>query len=350
MAEFSAAGSVVGVVGATGAVGLEIMSVLARRKFAVARLRLFASARSAGKTMGTDFGPVMVEDFSVELARECDFVFLAVSGEFALEHAKAICDGNGPVVIDNSSAFRYFPEIPLVVPEINAHTLVGAKLIANPNCTTAIAAVVLWPLHQRFGIKKLIMSTYQAASGAGAEGMEELQVGTLAKLTGKPVTNNVFVHPLPLNLIPHIDKFQLNGYTKEEMKVVWETIKIFGLTEEEIKVSCTAVRIPTLRAHSEAITIETERPITSAEARAILATAPGVKLVDDVSAVPPLYPMPLTATSQFDVEVGRIRESLVYQPNGLDLFVSGDQLLRGAALNAVLIAEKCLELSCFGET
>jgi aspartate-semialdehyde dehydrogenase len=237
------------------------------------------------------------------------------------------------------------PEIPLVVPEINSHVLKGAKLIANPNCTTAIAAVVLWPLHQQFGIKKLIMSTYQAASGAGAEGMEELQAGTLAKLTGQAVTNSVFVHPLPFNLIPHIDKFQPNGYTKEEMKVVWETIKIFGLDDSNIKVSCTAVRIPTMRAHSEAITIETDKPITAQEARTILANTPGVKLTDDVTQTPPLYPMPLTSTNQFDVEVGRIRESLVFQPNGLDLFVSGDQLLRGAALNAVLIAEECLKLS-----
>jgi aspartate-semialdehyde dehydrogenase len=236
------------------------------------------------------------------------------------------------------------PEIPLVVPEINSHVLKGAKLIANPNCTTAIAAVVLWPLHQQFGIKKLIMSTDQAASGAGAEGMEELQAGTLAKLTGQAVTNSVFVHPLPFNLIPHIDKFQPNGYTKEEMKVVWETIKIFGLDDSNIKVSCTAVRIPTMRAHSEAITIETDKPITAQEARTILANTPGVKLTDDVTQTPPLYPMPITSTNQFDVEVGRIRESLVFQPNGLDLFVSGDQLLRGAALNAVLIAEECLKL------
>lgn len=336
--------SSIGVVGATGAVGLEVISVLARRSFAVKSLRLFASARSAGKTVETPFGPIVVEEFSVARSRECDFVFLAVSGDFALEHARAISEGDGPIVIDNSSAFRYMPEIPLVVPEINSHVLKGAKLVANPNCTTAIAAVVLWPLHQQFGIKKLIMSTYQAASGAGAEGMEELQAGTLAKLTGQPVTNSVFVHPLPFNLIPHIDKFQPNGYTKEEMKVVWETIKIFGLDESNIKVSCTAVRIPTMRAHSEAITIETENPITAQEARNILANTPGVKLADDVTQTPPLYPMPLTSTSQFDVEVGRIRESLVFQPNGLDLFVSGDQLLRGAALNAVLIAEECLKL------
>jgi len=187
------------------------------------------------------------------------------------------------------------------------------------------------------------MSTYQAASGAGAEGMEELVTGTAAHLAGEAVTNTVFAHPLPFNLIPHIDKFQENGYTKEEMKVVWETLKIFGVTEGEMKVSCTAVRIPIMRAHSEAITIETREPISANEAREILATAPGVRVVDDIKNN--VYPMPINATNAFDVEVGRIRESLIFAPNGLDLFVSGDQLLRGAALNAVLIAEKIIELS-----
>jgi aspartate-semialdehyde dehydrogenase len=210
-------------------------------------------------------------------------------------------------------------------------------LIANPNCTTAIAAVALYPLHLKFGIKKLIMSTYQAASGAGAEGMEELLQGTASKLKGEEPVASVFAHPLPFNLIPHIDKFQDNGYTKEEMKVVWETLKIFNVDANDMKVSCTAVRIPIMRAHSEAITIETEKPITATAAREILANTPGVRLVDDVARN--IYPMPMNATNSFDVEVGRIRDSLVYSPNGLDLFVSGDQLLRGAALNAVLIAE-----------
>lgn len=187
------------------------------------------------------------------------------------------------------------------------------------------------------------MSTYQAASGAGAEGMEELLKGTEAKLKGDNPSNSVFAHPLPFNLIPHIDKFQQNGYTKEEMKVAWETCKIFGANESDLKVSCTAVRIPIMRAHSEAITIETEKPITADAARSILSSVPGVRLVDN----PALnqYPMPLNATNSFDVEVGRIRESLIFQPHGLDLFVSGDQLLRGAALNAVLIAEKMIEMA-----
>jgi aspartate-semialdehyde dehydrogenase len=229
------------------------------------------------------------------------------------------------------------------VPEINAHALGNAKLIANPNCTTAIAAVVLWPLHQRFTITKLIISTYQAASGAGAEGMEELLAGTAAKLSNAAHSNNVFVHPLPFNLIPHIDKFQDNGYTKEEMKVVWETLKIFEVEASALLVSCTAVRIPTLRAHSEAITIETRHAISPEEARVILSTTPGVKVVDDPSLH--AYPMPLTASCCHDVEAGRIRQSLVFGQHGLDLFVSGDQLLRGAALNAVLIAMKIRELA-----
>jgi aspartate-semialdehyde dehydrogenase len=202
--------------------------------------------------------------------------------------------------------------------------------------------VVLWPLHLEYGMKKLIMSTYQASSGSGAEGMEELTVGTAARLKGEEPTCSVFAHPLPFNLIPHIDKFQANGYTKEEMKVAWETHKIFGLTEDQLKISCTAVRVPILRAHSEAITIETERPVDISRARELMEGAPGVRLADDVANN--LYPMPLTATDSFDVEVGRIRHSLIFGECGLDLFVSGDQLLRGAALNAVLIAEKVVAM------
>ncbi len=227
--------------------------------------------------------------------------------------------------------------MPLVVPEINGDATKKSKLIANPNCTTAIGLMALWPLHKLFGLKKIIMSTYQAASGAGQEGMEELQEGTKVWLEGGTPVNNIFAHPLPFNLIPHIDKFQENGYTKEEMKVVWESRKICGLADD-FPVSCTAVRIPTIRAHSESIIIETERPVDIAQAREALANTPGVKLVDDVSKNQ--YPMPLTATGQYDVEVGRIRKSLIFGDYGLEFFVSGDQLLRGAALNAVLVAEE----------
>lgn len=332
----------VGIVGATGAVGKEIIGCLEKRDFGkqTSKLRIFGSQRSAGKTVNTTrFGDVEVELFGVDAARECDVIFLAVSGDFAKEHARAISDGeDGAVVIDNSSAFRYEEGIPLVVPEINGDICTkGTKLVANPNCTTAIGLMALWPLHQLFGLKRVIMSTYQAASGAGQEGMDELASGTLSVLNKEVevAENKIFAHPLPFNVIPHIDSFQENGFTKEEMKVTWETRKICNLPD--IPVSCTAVRIPTYRAHSEAITIETERPVDVEKAREALANAPGVKCVDDTAKE--LYPMPLTATGQDDVEVGRIRKSLVFGDHGLDLFVSGDQLLRGAALNAVLVAE-----------
>lgn len=202
---------VVGIVGATGAVGIEVISCLSKRNFPVEELHLYASSRSAGKKVETPYGSIVIEEFSVEATKCCKFIFLAVSGDFALQYARQISEGDGPIVIDNSSAFRYMPEIPLVIPEINPQTLTNAKLIANPNCTTAVAAVCLYPLHKEYKIKKLIMSTYQASSGAGQEGMEELMKGTQSKLNNEEVSNSVFVHPLPFNLIPHIDKFQVRS-------------------------------------------------------------------------------------------------------------------------------------------
>lgn len=328
----------VGVVGATGAVGKEIVGCLEKSSFPVGKLRIFGSSRSAGSTRTTGFGDTEVELFEEDKARECDVVFLAVDGDFALKHARNIAEGDdGAVVIDNSSAFRYEKDVPLCVPEINAEATKGSKLIANPNCTTAIGLMALWPLHKLFGLKKVIMSTYQASSGAGQPGMDELKEGTRAVLMGERdvAENKIFAHPLPFNVIPHIDKFQENGYTKEEMKVTWETRKICDLPDD-FPVSCTAVRIPTYRAHSESIVVETEKPVDIAAARKALEEAPGVKLVDDPEAMQ--YPMPLTATGQYDVEVGRLRKNLCFE-NGLEFFVSGDQLLRGAALNAVLVAE-----------
>jgi len=228
----------------------------------------------------------------------------------------------------------------LVVPEINGQETKKSKLIANPNCTTAIGLMALWPLHKLFGLKKIIMATYQAASGAGQPGMDELQDGTKALLNGEKPKNEIFAHPLPFNVIPHIDKFQDNGYTKEEMKVTWETRKICDL-DTNFPVSCSAVRIPTIRAHSEAIIVETEKKVDVDAARKALANAPGVKLVDNPDKFE--YPMPLSATGQYDVEVGRLRKSLVFGDYGLEFFVCGDQLLRGAALNAVLVAETMIE-------
>ena len=225
----------------------------------------------------------------------------------------------------------------MVVPEINGAETKKSKLIANPNCTTAIGLMALWPLAKKFGMKRCIMSTYQAASGAGQPGMDELQEGTKVWLEGGKPTNKIFAHPLPFNVIPQIDKFQENGYTKEEMKVTWESRKICGFADD-LPISCSAVRIPAIRAHSEVIIMETEKKVDVKEAQAVLEAAPGVKLVDDPANLK--YPMPLTSTGQYDVEVGRVRKSIAFGDYGLEFFVSGDQLLRGAALNAVLVAEE----------
>jgi len=243
------------------------------------------------------------------------------------------------LILHFQSAFRYDKDIPLVVPEINGECTKGSKLIANPNCTTAIGLMALWPIHKLFKLKSVMMSTYQAASGAGQPGMDELQEGTRAVLSGERdvAENKIFAHPLPFNVIPHIDKFQENGYTKEEMKVTWECRKICGLADD-FPVSCTAVRIPTYRAHSETIIVQTEELVDIDALRKAFEEAPGIKLVDDTANEK--YPMPLTATGQYDVEVGRLRKSLVFGDHGLEFFVVGDQLLRGAALNAVLVAEE----------
>jgi aspartate-semialdehyde dehydrogenase len=336
MTSFDPAGHRVAVIGATGAVGTEMVKVLHDRRYPVKELRLLASARSADRRIATPFGDIAVQPFSLEATAGCDVVLMAVSGEFSKEWAQRIAT-QGSVVIDNSSAWRYDPAVPLVVPEINPDAAIGHRLIANPNCTTAVLVVVLWPLHKAFGLKRVIVSSYQATSGAGAEGMDELIEGTRAVLAGGVATSKVFQYPIPFNVIPHIDAFQENGYTKEEMKVVWESRKIMGLPD--LVASCTAVRIPTMRVHAESVTIEFERPASPDAARALLAVAPGVKLVDDPANR--RYPLPSTATGAYDVEVGRIRQSLAFGANGLDLFLAGDQLLKGAALNAVQIAE-CL--------
>lgn len=333
----------VGIVGATGAVGRELLGVLESREFPCAAPVLFGS--KGGKSLSTKWGELTTQPFSIEATEGLDVVFLAASGDFARENARKIpC-----LVVDNSSALRLEKDVPLIVPEVNGHLCKDAKTIANPNCTTAIAIMALYPLFKKFGLKKVIVSTYQAASGAGAAGMDELrQTMSVADshidakgIFNQDTAHEVFAHSLPFNVIPHIDTFQDNDYTKEEMKVVWETKKLLGFElDAGPKISCTAVRIPTLRAHSEAITIETEKPCTVEEAQAVLREAPGIQVEDAPQDLK--YPMPLTATGAYDVEVGRIRQSLVFENYGLDLFVCGDQLLRGAALNAVLIAEQAL--------
>jgi len=327
----------IGIIGSTGAVGKEILEVLAEKKFPLSELHLYASARSAGKKVQTAFGEKTIEEFSVESASACDIVFLAVGGDFAKEFAPQLAE-KGVKVIDNSSAFRYNKEIPLIIPAINASEISDANIIANPNCTTAILGMPLYPIYKEFGLKKVIVSTYQATSGSGQPGMNELIHESKNYLAGDEVKNDIFTYPIPFNLIPHIDAFQENDYTKEEMKVTWETQKIFN--DENIKISCTAVRIPTLRAHAESVTIETEKPVDIQKIRKILSGAQGVDLVDEISENK--YPMPLTATQKYNVEIGRIRKNTVFGEYGLDFFVCGDQLLRGAALNAVEIAEELL--------
>lgn len=322
------------IVGATGAVGHELLKVLEHSPLPLDEVQLYASARSAGTTL-----PFKGQDLTVRATPEgelpADVVLASAGGSISKALAPRWVAG-GAVVIDNSSAFRLDEGVPLVIPEINPEAALSHQgIIANPNCTTAIAAVALWPLHQRYGIRRAIFSTYQATSGAGAKGMDELLGGTRDFLEGRSVEPHTFAHPIPFNLIPHIDTFQDNGYTREEMKVVWETRKIFGAPD--LRISCTAVRIPTLRAHSEAITLEFERAADPNEARDVLRAASGVEVVDDPAQK--RYPMPLTSSGKYDVEVGRVRASLVFD-GGLDLFMSGDQLLKGAALNAVQIVEE----------
>jgi aspartate-semialdehyde dehydrogenase len=322
----------IGIVGASGAVGQELLRVLEKRSFPVSELRLYASTRSAGQSLKFCGREVSIEALP-ETPLPVDVVLASAGGSISKQYAPVWAEHS--VVIDNSSAFRYDPAVPLIVPEINAHAIQGHKnIIANPNCTTAILVTALYPLHKAFVAKRVIVSTYQSSSGAGASGMEELLHGIRQYLAGQPVEHKTFAHPLPFNVIPQIDSFQENGYTREEMKVLWETQKIMG--DSQIKVSCTAVRVPTLRVHCEAVTVEFERPVSPEAARDVLWSAPGVDLVDDPANK--RYPLPQTATGKFNVEVGRIRKNLVFD-NGLDFFVAGDQLLKGAALNAVQIAE-----------
>ena len=329
----------VAICGATGVVGQEIIKCLYQTKFPISELTLFASKRSAGKTQKTPFGDKQIQEFNEEIVQNYDFVLMSVGSEFSKKYGKTLTE-KGAIVIDNSSAWRYDDAIPLVIPEINSSQLVGKNLIANPNCTTAILAMALYPIYKEFGLKKVIVSTYQAVSGAGYAAMQELEVQSQKYLQNQKVENTNFLYPIPFNLIPHIDKFQENKYTKEEMKVVWETRKIFN--DNNLNISCTAVRIPTFRAHAEAATLETEKPVNLNKIYEILNKAPGVQVVDTIEKN--LYPMPLTATEKFDIEVGRIRANIVFGEYGLDFFVCGDQLLKGAALNAVQIAQACLEI------
>jgi len=327
----------VAIAGATGAVGVEFLRLLEERHFPISKLLLLASARSAGKAMRFAGRDVLVEELTESSFENVVIAIFSAGGSISKKYAP-IAARAGAVVVDNSSAFRMDPKVPLVIPEINPEAIAQHDgIIANPNCSTIIAIVPLWPIHKQNRIKRLIAATYQAASGAGAAAMEELRESTRAHLEDREYANTVLPHPYAFNLFSHNSKIDpATGYNEEETKMVQETKKIFG--DSEIRISATCVRVPVLRAHSEALTIECERPITPAEVREILAAAPGVKIIDDP--VKNYFPMPKDASGQGDVLVGRIRQD-TSDPSGksIAMFVAGDQLLKGAALNAVQIAE-----------
>ncbi len=326
----------VAVAGATGAVGIEMIKTLEKRNFPVKNLKLLASSRSAGKKLtfkGTD---ITVEELTADSFRGVDIALFSAGGDISKQFRPAVVKA-GAVMIDNSSAFRMEDDVPLVVPEVNPEDIKWHKgVIANPNCTTIIMLVAVAPLHRAKKLKRLVAATYQATSGAGAKGMDELLVQTRQLLNGEAIAPKAFAHRIGFNLIPHIDVFYDNGYTKEELKMVNESRKM--LHYPELMVTCTCVRVPILRAHSEALNMEFEEDVTPEEVRAILAKAPGVTLVDDPANK--RYPMPIDASEQYNVLAGRIRQDLSrHDKKGIDMFVSGDQVLKGAALNAVQIAE-----------
>jgi aspartate-semialdehyde dehydrogenase len=330
----------VAIAGVTGAVGAEFMACLDQRKFPVGTLKALASARSAGKTLDFRGQKVVIEELGENSFEGVDMVLFSAGGSVAKKFAPAAVKA-GAVVVDNSSAFRMDPNVPLVIPEINANRIREHKgIIANPNCSAITALVPLWPIHRKNRIKRVIIATYQASSGAGAAAMQELVDSTRAYLDGKPFTPKVIPHPYAFNVFSHNTAIDPEtGYNDEETKVIRETKKIFE--DDQIRVGVTCIRVPVLRAHCEAITFECENPITEGAVRAILADAPGVKIVDDRARN--YFPMPLDASGQGDVLVGRIRKD-VSDPSGhsIAMFVSADQLLKGAALNAVQIAEYLL--------
>ena len=330
----------IAIVGATGAVGVEILRVLERRNFPVAGLKLLASKRSVGKTLEFRGKPCKVEELTADAFKGVDIAFFSAGATRSREFVPA-AKAAGAVVIDNSSAFRMDPNTPLVVPEVNPGDLRRHKgVIANPNCTAAILAVAVWPIHQAVGVRRIIVSTYQAASGAGAAAMRELEDQTHEYAEGKEITKSVFPHQIAFNVFSHNTKMAANGYNEEENKVVEETRKMFHAPDLAIQPTC--IRVPVLRAHAEAITLELDAPMSPEEARELLGRAPGIKIVDDAEANH--FPMPLEASGDLEVHVGRIRRDLS-NPNGLVLFVAGDQLLKGAAWNAVQIAEELASLS-----
>ena len=326
----------IAVVGATGAVGIEILETLEKRNYPIASLKLLASSRSAGKKLKFKGEEITVEELTDKSFKGVDIALFSAGGSTSEAYAKA-CVDSGAVMVDNSSAFRMVDTVPLVVPEINAEDVFKHQgIIANPNCSTIIMAVAVYPLHKAKKLKRLVAATYQAASGGGARAMQELVDQSADVLNGKEVTPQIMAQRIAFNLFPHIDVFKENAYTKEELKMVYESRKI--MHAPELKITCTCVRVPVMRAHSESLNMEFEEEITPEEARAILSCAPGVEVRDNPAEK--LYPMPIDATGKYDVLAGRIRQEISRDDKrGLEMFVAGDQLLKGAALNAVQIAE-----------
>jgi aspartate-semialdehyde dehydrogenase len=328
----------VAIVGATGAVGIEMLETLEKRKFPVGKITLLASARSLGKKMSFRGHEVAVTELTRDSFKGVDIALFSAGGSISREFGP-IAAKAGCVVIDNSSAFRMDPAVPLVVPEINGADIRQHKgIIANPNCTTAITLMALYPLHQAFGVKRVFASSYQAVSGTGAKAIEELrrQVGQV--VAGEPVTKEVYAHQIAFNVLPQVDSFTSSGYTKEEMKMENEGRKI--MHHPDFRASVTCVRVPVYRAHSVAISAEFEKPISPESAREVLSRAPGLDIVDTPEKAE--YPLPLYVAQKDNCQVGRIRKDCAMD-NGLCFWVCGDQLLKGAALNAVQIAEELLK-------
>jgi aspartate-semialdehyde dehydrogenase len=326
----------IAIVGATGAVGTEMLRVLEEREFPVKSLRLLASERSEGNFLEFAGEEIMVQKITRDSFAGIDIALFSAGGDRSTAFCP-IAAAAGAVCIDNSSAWRMDPDVPLVVPEVNPGDIAGYTrkgIIANPNCSTIQMVVALKPLHDAARIKRVVVSTYQAVSGTGQRAIEELRIQTGELLNGRPADCKVYPYQIAFNCLPHIDVFLDNGYTREEMKMVNETRKIMG--DDSIKVTATTVRVPVFYGHSEAVNIETEKKISAELARELLATAPGVQLVDDVKNL--VYPMPIDAAGQDMTLVGRIREDESIA-NGLNLWVVADNLRKGAATNAVQIAE-----------
>lgn len=332
---------IVAVVGATGAVGVEMVQCLEKRRFPLSALRLFASARSAGQRMSYAGQSILIEELREDSLGGIDIALFSAGGSISKRFAPLMAAA-GTIVIDNSSAFRMDTEVPLVVPEINPDAISTHQgIIANPNCAAILTITPLWPIHQVNPMRRLLISTYQAASGAGAAAMEELRESTRAHLAGERYEPKVLPHPYAFNVFSHNTRIDpATGYNDEETKVMQETRKIMGAPH--LRISATCVRVPVLRAHCISASFECERPISAAEVRDIISVAPGVRLVDDVQNN--YFPMPKDASGQDELLVGRIRQDLS-DPQGksISLFIAGDQLLKGAALNAVQIAERLLQ-------